>query len=302
MGDAPQVVCADWAGTVWTWDPLRDVWSKPSLTCAFAEDPAAAAYPDAGNEIHSVAVAVFDGRLVLAAGGYEQPAAIWDLDSGELLRATTYVEPYVYSIATVKGENPPRFAIETDVDIEVLGLPADAAPVVLPDVGGGLAAARIDGRSLIVSVNAGVWDLAGGEQLTSLDGAGGLGASAVAVSRIDDRPIIVTGTDAGAVYVWELFGDDSDEPIRSPLTRHEGHILALDTAVVGDRPLAVTGGRDETLRIWDLADGTGVGAPLVGHRGSVKAVETTTLRGRHVVLSGGEDDVIRVWDLAVLLR
>ncbi|MFE9968929.1 hypothetical protein [Streptomyces sp. NPDC005525] len=71
--------------------------------------------------------------------------------------------------------------------------------------------------------------------------------------------------------------------------------------MVGDRSLAVTGGADATVRIWDLAEGAGVGAPLTGHRGGVAVVRTTMLSGREVALSAGLDCVIRVWDLAALV-
>lgn len=302
------VVCADFNGAVWTWDPVGDVWQERPLVYAFAEDPLAAEYPDAENEIDSVAAAVYNGRVVLAAGGDEQAAAFWDLESGGLLRGTTHDVDYLGAVTTVRGEGPPRFVTGTQYGGEVLvwGLPVQA-PVELtnddPDTNlSSLATAWVDGRSLVAAGGSGidVWDLARNEHLASLcpdDGA----VQAVSISQLDGRPIVAAASDPGELYVWELSGDN-DEPIHEPVTGHEDRILAMDTSVVGDRCVAVTASIDETLRIWDLAQGLNIGAPLIGHRSRVEAVLTTVLRGRHVVLSAGRDGVIRVWDLAALLR
>ncbi|MGO4424396.1 hypothetical protein AB4Z54_38315, partial [Streptomyces sp. MCAF7] len=97
----PLVVCTGFY-KVWSWAPLRDEWLERPLTSAFAAE-----HPDAENDLDSVAVAVSDGRVVLAAGGDEQGPSIWDLFSGELLRGNTHNGPYVASIATVKNEGPP---------------------------------------------------------------------------------------------------------------------------------------------------------------------------------------------------
>lgn len=45
--------------------------------------------------------------------------------------------------------------------------------------------------------------------------------------------------------------------------RHTGPVGAVAVAVVGGRPVAVTGGDDGTVRVWDLGSGTPIGAPLL---------------------------------------
>ncbi|MGY0057551.1 hypothetical protein ACWY4P_13450 [Streptomyces sp. LZ34] len=308
-GGGPVVVCADFDGAVWTWDPLRDEWRKRPLAYAFAEDPRAAQYPDAENEIGSVAAAVSGGRVVLAAGGDEQAPAIWDLESGALLCGTTYDADYLGAVATVRGEGPPRFVTGSQYGGEVVvrGVSGDASPVELPgeeDDITSLATAWIGGRSLVASGGLGidVWDLARNEPLARFSPYDGE-VRAVSLARLDERPIVAAASGSDEVYVWELSeGDDDAEPIHDPIAGHEDRVRAMDTVEAGGRSLAVTGAKDETVRIWDLAAGEQVGAPLIGHRGGVEAVLTATLRGRHVVLSTGRDGTIRVWDLPALLR
>ncbi|MES4903417.1 MULTISPECIES: hypothetical protein [unclassified Streptomyces] len=294
----PLVVCTGFY-KLWTWAPLRDEWLERPLAYAFAE------YPAAENDIDSVAVATFDGRVVLAAGGDEQGAAIWDLHSGELLPGTAYNTPYVSSIATVKNEGPPLFVASSGVHwdgVRVWG-PGGEPPTEL-EAGcvWGLATARIDGRSLVAGgeeEGVTVWDVANGEQVASFYVDDGQEAYAVGFSQLDSRPVVVAGTDSGQLYVFDLFGNEDDEPVHEPATGHEGRINALDIAMVGDRAIAVTGGEDGTVRIWDLAGGRPIGPSLTGHDASVEAVAVTTMRDRPVALTAGRDGVVRVWDLTL---
>ena len=81
------------------------------------------------------------------------------------------------------------------------------------------------------------------------------------------------------------------------LTGHQGTVSAVATSVVDGRPVAVSGGHDGTVRMWDLRDLVQLGEPLDGHRGEVWTVAAGTVDGRPVAVSGGWDATIRVWDL-----
>jgi WD40 repeat protein len=79
--------------------------------------------------------------------------------------------------------------------------------------------------------------------------------------------------------------------------RHVGPVFALAVGELDGRLIAVSGGEDETVRVWDLDTDTPVGEPLTGHTGSVNAVAVSELDGRPIAVSGGEDKTVRVWDL-----
>ena len=82
------------------------------------------------------------------------------------------------------------------------------------------------------------------------------------------------------------------------LTRHDGSVRGVAVAELGGRPVVVSGGDDQTIRVWDLATGTPVSDPFTGHEDMVRAVAVAELDGRPVVVSGGDDATVRVWDLA----
>ncbi|MEV5204483.1 hypothetical protein [Streptomyces sp. NPDC053720] len=78
---------------------------------------------------------------------------------------------------------------------------------------------------------------------------------------------------------------------------HTDAVYAVATAVVEGRPVAVTGGYDGTVRVWDLTTGQPAGEPLTGHTSAVYAVATAVVEGRPVAVTGGYDETVRVWDL-----
>ena len=80
---------------------------------------------------------------------------------------------------------------------------------------------------------------------------------------------------------------------QAQLTGHHGPVAAV--AVAADGTGAVSGGRDGTVRVWDLATGQQQ-AQLTGHHGPAMAVAVTADGTRAV--SGGYDGTVRVWDLA----
>ncbi len=111
-----------------------------------------------------------------------------------------------------------------------------------------------------------------------------------------------TATITGAVR-WST-GTRADVRMLDVLEGHVGPVTSVACASVNDRPVAVTGGADATVRIWDLITGTPVGEPLTGHTQPIASIACTVLDGRPIAVTGGADTMIRgggtavrIWDL-----
>ena len=118
---------------------------------------------------------------------------------------------------------------------------------------------------------------------------------AVAIGRIGDRDVIVSGSEDGTVRVWDAA---AGQPRGDPLTGHTGWVNAVAIGRIGDRDVIVSGGSDRTVRVWDAAAGQPRGDPLTGHTGWVNAVAIGRIGDRDVIVSGSEDGTVRVWDAA----
>ncbi|HEX5301374.1 MAG TPA: caspase family protein [Streptosporangiaceae bacterium] len=78
---------------------------------------------------------------------------------------------------------------------------------------------------------------------------------------------------------------------------HDSKATAVALAIRNGTPIAVSGGEDGTIRIWDLVRGLPVGPPLAGHAKPVRAVAVTEVDGIPVAVSVGDDGSVRTWDL-----
>ncbi|MFE3188395.1 hypothetical protein ACFXHA_05260 [Nocardia sp. NPDC059240] len=104
-----------------------------------------------------------------------------------------------------------------------------------------------------------------------------------------------TATAIGAVR-WST-GTRADVRMLDVLEGHSGPVVSVACATINGRPVAVTGGADATVRIWDLITGTPIGEPLNGHTLAVSAIACTMADGRPIAVTGGQDTTVRIWDL-----
>ena len=100
----------------------------------------------------------------------------------------------------------------------------------------------------------------------------------------DSTRIISAGGDGGEfvgvggmVQVWNLA---TAARASLPLGGHAGAVRSVAVSPDGSR--IISGSYDRTVRVWDLATGTPIGA-LTGHTGPVDAVATAQLDGRPFV-------------------
>jgi WD40 repeat protein len=68
----------------------------------------------------------------------------------------------------------------------------------------------------------------------------------------------------------------------------------MDVSVSRDGHHIISGGADDTVRVWDIDTGQPVGPPMTGHAGQVTNVALSD--DGHHVLFGSSDNTLRVWD------
>jgi WD40 repeat protein len=91
--------------------------------------------------------------------------------------------------------------------------------------------------------------------------------NAVALGRVGDRDVIVSGGDA-AVRIWDA---STGQPIHE--LSHTGSVFAVALGRVGGRDAIIAGSSDGTVRIWD-AEQLDAG-PILDTLGPVKTVGVT---------------------------
>ena len=126
-----------------------------------------------------------------------------------------------------------------------------------------------------------------------------------ATAELSGGPVAVTGGQDGLLHVWDLStgGRYRDrEPIEASAEDDEKKkaILAVASARLLDgRTVAVTGGADGSVRVWDLRSGRAFGEPLVSGGEKIVAVMMTTLPDQRVVVTAADEaGTVRTWDLA----
>lgn len=129
-----------------------------------------------------------------------------------------------------------------------------------------------------------VWDLAGGKEQRRW---GPVSPDIACLAMSADGRLVLTAQGV-SVRVWDAAGRE--------LVKLNGHTNAVrGIAVTAEGGLALTGGDDRTLRLWELPTGREVGR-LTGHKGQVTSVALSP-DGR-LAVSADRDQGLRLWDVA----
>ncbi|MPY32351.1 hypothetical protein FNH09_14035, partial [Streptomyces adustus] len=139
-----------------------------------------------------------------------------------------------------------------------------------------------------------LWDVESGAR-RGLPLAGHVGGvNALACTTVGERPAVLSCGDDGSLRSWDLA---TGLPLAPPVQAHQGWATALSCTMTDDGvPLAVTGGQDGAVRLWDLSDPQhirGYGDPLPAV-GGVNALACGAGPDGPLVVSA-DDGAVRVW-------
>lgn len=121
----------------------------------------------------------------------------------------------------------------------------------------------------------------------------------LAYGRLEGRDVVVVVDKALRVFDLAERRQISRGSVRAypPDRRPAGGLRDVACTRLDDRLVAVTGGVDCNVRIWDVATGKQLGDPLRGHSGVITSVACGVLDGRPIAVTGSEDRTVRLWDL-----
>jgi WD40 repeat protein len=165
----------------------------------------------------------------------------------------------------------------------------DGRPVVV--TGGG----RFDLGSRELETMGGavrVWDLRTGGKIGKTLTGHGLGVCSLTTVASDKGLIAVSSCEEGKLLAWNL--TRGGERVAEIEGSYNG---GMGAGLVDGRPVAVTGGHDDFLQVWDLFSGEQIGENLTGIEPVVRAIAIAEVNGRTVVVAGGDDNALHRWDL-----
>lgn len=220
------------------------------------------------NGVSAIAVRRFGDRFVAVTASSDGTARIWDL------KTRTQI-------------GPPMAEHRSTVNAAALG-ELDGRPIAL--TGGN------DNRAYI-------WDLrelldGTGDRITVKPLIGHSAAvTAVAVGRLDGRPVGLVGDAAGMLGLWDLRERQQiGEPVLADMGAIQQTVTSVAVGEFGGRLTVLTSGYNDA-RQWDLNGLRQIGHPLRGHSGYLTAAALAGNGDRPLAITAGTDGTARIWDL-----
>lgn len=226
-----------------------------------------------------------DGATAVS-GSDDGTAKIWHVETGEILAATKVGGPS-RGAALLPHKKVALIALKTgkvvawDFDRKVLRTFGEHASSVR-----GLAVTE-DGSTVVTGSWDGtikLWEGDTGSLVRTIGPVSGR-VLGIAVARNGKR--FLSALSNGTIESRTVDGE-----LEGSLEGHRGCVFAI--AFLNDENLAVSGGRDSTVRLWDLRGFTLL-ATLKGHRAAVNAIGTSL--DREYCASGSDDGSVRLWSL-----
>jgi WD40 repeat protein len=229
---------------------------------AYTGEPAGEPLRGHRGPVKSVAFGTFDRRSIVVSGSWDGTVRLWDARTGKSIgKPLKGHGQEVNAVAFANVERRP-VVISKGWDLTIRFWDARTGkPIGKPISSGGshvLELATINGRTILVSgeENSDIrfWDIAThepvGEPFEAFVG------QALAFGTVDGHPILVSGDDLGYVNFWHA----DVLPVKGAFPRsfgvgmakeHTARVKAVAIGTTDTRPIAISGGEDGTIRLWD---------------------------------------------------
>jgi WD40 repeat protein len=271
-------------------------------------DASAEALTGHAGGVSAVAVGqVKDQDVVISYSSQDKTARIWDLITGDLIREPRSFKfgwPEPVTLGRVGNRNVIVTVPEGHGNVEIFDVITGHAvgkPVIVEEDVRNVALGRIGDRDVLVTAAVGdmqegfedqgiilIRDAVTGELISGPHAVEFGGAYAVAVGRAEDRDVILAGSSAGSVLMFDPVTGDYIRGLRG-----SGEwVCALAAGRLEDRDVIVAGLGDKEVRIWDAVTSQSLNGPLTGHDSAVTAVAAGHAGNRDFIISGSDDRTV----------
>ncbi|MEI2579562.1 WD40 repeat domain-containing protein [Scytonema sp. PRP1] len=239
-----------------------------------------------------------DGKT-LASSSSDSSVRLWDVQSGSCLQVLTEHKGCVWSVA-YSPDGQQLASCSDDKTVRVWNLQGQCLRVLKGHTQSVYAVHfASDQQTLASSSNdttIRIWDMSNGNCLSVLQGH----TSGVRCMRFSpDGQLLASGCRDGSIRLWSNYLSHDRHPkphsINPSAKLLHGHAdFVWDITFSPDGRLLVSGGRDGTLRLWNVQDGQSIHV-LEGHTHDVYGVAISA--DSQLLVSTGEDQTVRLWHL-----
>jgi WD40 repeat protein len=241
-----------------------------------------------------------DGQRVVSASR-DNALRVWDLVNGRLIHTLQgHAGPVTACALTADGQR--ALSASTDNTLRVWDLVNGQLSHTLQGHAGPVTACALtaDGQRAASASRDNtlrVWDLVNGKLIHTLKGHSHT-VNACAVTADGQRAL--SASDDNTLRVWDLVNGKLIHTLEGRLGLQNGHFRVLGghwgrvnaCAVTADGQRALSASGDDTLRVWDLVNGT-----LIHTLGALGVNACAVTADGQRALSASDDNTLRVWDL-----
>ncbi|MER6175687.1 WD40 repeat domain-containing protein [Streptosporangium sp. NPDC001681] len=245
-------------------------------------------------DVVRVAFGWYAGRQVAVSVGKEGTLRMWSLPALTPIGNPVKADPSTY-VFHAEG-----LTVEKEELPSVINLAGRATKVFI-ETGGD--------EYIAPPLSATYADLASGKDVDYLEGsfyhvrAAVVGGRTVLVTA-NGSPQEAEGPPAGSLSLWDPVTHRQLGMMRAEgVPDYDYGDVGLAMGKLDGKPVALVGGGDNALRLWDLSSRKLLAAvEPEGHRAQIRRLALTTWNGRPTVATRSADGVVMLWDLATRRR
>ncbi|WP_341530191.1 NB-ARC domain-containing protein [Nostoc sp. UHCC 0302] len=239
-----------------------------------------------------------DGRT-LASSSSDSSVRLWDIQSGSCLQVLTEHKGCVWSVS-FSADGQQLASCSDDKTVRLWNLQGQCLRVLKGHTQSVYSVHFAPDEQTLASSSSDttirIWDVSNGKCLSILQGH----TSGVRCVRYSpDGQLLASGCRDGSIQLWSNYLSHDQYPnshaINSSAKLLHGHAdFVWNIAFSPDGRLLVSGGRDGTLRLWNVQDGQSIYV-LEGHTHDVYGLAISA--DNQLLISTGEDQTVRLWHL-----